>query len=111
MSLPTHDDVSEPLYTGTITIPFQYEAGNDAYLSAQAIQSGTDPINDMLNVLLESTSTLVEEVVSDTFGPTRRGLRSHAGRTRRLQVVYSTDTVVIDKLEDICECRNRLFFE
>ena len=54
---------------------------------------------------------LVEEVVVNTFGPTRRGLRTNVGRTRRLQVVYSPDTVVIDKLEDICEFRNRLFVE
>jgi len=99
------------LYSGTLTIPFQYEVGNDVYLSAQAIQTGTDPINDMLNALLESTSTLVEEVVMNTFGPTRRGLRSNAGRARRLQVVYSPDTVVIDKLENICEFRNQLLVE
>lgn len=86
--------------------------GNDAFLSAQAIQTGNDPVNDMLSILLESTSKLVEEVVIDTFGPTtKRGLRSNAGRVRRMQVVYSPDTLVIDKLEDICEFRSELFFE
>eukprot|EP00804_Cyclotella_cryptica_P026669 CCRYP_007922-RB/>CCRYP_007922-RB protein AED:0.01 eAED:0.01 QI:367/1/1/1/1/1/3/1064/971 len=99
--VPTVENSDDPLYTGTLTIPFQYEIGNDAYLSAQAIETGTNPVNDMLNVLLESTSTLVEEVVVDTFGQTRRGLRSNGGQVRILQVVYSPDTVTIEKLENI----------
>jgi hypothetical protein len=87
------------LYSGALQIEFQYEVGNDILLNAQAIETGENPVNDMMGTLSDSTTTLVEQVVADTFR--RRGLRSQTVRV--LQVTYSSGTTSIGNLTDICE--------
>lgn len=91
---------SDPLYSGPLKIKFQYEVGNDLFLDANEIATG-EPENDMLQVLMDSTALLVEEVVANTFK--RRGLRSNSIGMRVLQVSYSVGTTSIDNLSDICE--------
>lgn len=90
----------DPLYSGKLSIKFQYEVGNVMNLNANKITTG-EPENDMLGVLLDSTTLLIEEVVADAFKS--RGLRSTVVGVRLLQVSYSTGTSSIDTLEDICE--------
>jgi hypothetical protein len=97
MSRHTHTD---QLYSGSLQIEFQYEVGNDIFLNAQKIESG-NPENDMMAVLLDSTTLLVEEVVAETFR--RRGLRSSVADVRVLRVTYSTGTTSIGNLTDIRE--------
>ena len=89
---------SDSIYSGALLVDFQYEVGNDEFLNAQAIETGT-PENNMMAVLLDSTTALVEQVVADTFR--RRGLR--LAEVRSLQVTYSPETTTIGNLTDICE--------
>lgn len=90
----------DPPYSGPLPIEFKYEVGNDRFLNAQAITTG-EPENDMMQVLLDSAMTLIDDVVQNTF--TRRGLRSYSVKVRMLQVTHSSESVSIGNLTDICE--------
>ena len=104
-------DPDDPLYTGPLQIKFQFEVGNEIYLSAENIKTGT-PENNMMEVLMNSTTKLVEDVVASTFARRLesssldfgewRGLRT-SKRGRMLEVRVSTETLVIDDVTDICK--------
>mmetsp|Transcript_17274 Transcript_17274/g.30411 ORF Transcript_17274/g.30411 Transcript_17274/m.30411 type:complete len:948 (+) Transcript_17274:1428-4271(+) len=119
------DDSDDGLYSGPLSMTFQYEIFNTQNLDALGIT--TD--NDTMAVLLETTTAFVEGVVADTFGGSNDGItdvtrkdgvdhnkgntRTHLfygdgyrklrGRNRRLRVVLQSDAVTIDKVDNV-EC-------
>ena len=96
----TEDD---PPYSGTLVTTFQYEIFNTELLYAESIMAGTNPMNNMKSVLVQSTNDFVEDVVATTFYPVGGGRRILIGKGRRLAVILGSNSVSIDLVEDM-EC-------
>ena len=96
----TEDD---PPYSGTLVTTFQYEIFNTELLYADSITAGTNPMNNMKSVLVQSTNDFVEDVVATTFYPVGGGGRILIGKGRRLAVILGSNSVSIDLVEDM-EC-------
>ncbi|KAL7525168.1 hypothetical protein ACHAXR_002937, partial [Thalassiosira sp. AJA248-18] len=130
---PTVDDSEEEPYSGPLTNTFQYEIFNTLNLEADSIMAGSNPENDMMAVLLKSTTTFVEDVIHVTFGTSvgstnvvdhskgndlarvriftgvgeggrlRRLLR---GQSRGLEVLVKPNSVSINNIENV-ECSDK----
>ena len=65
---PVIIDVNDPPYSGPLVTTFQYEIYNSEQLPAESIVLGINPENDMMDVILSSTTLFVVGVVADTYG-------------------------------------------
>lgn len=96
---PVIVDVTDPPYSGTIVSTFTYEIYNTVSLNAQSIMTGTNPTNIAMDVLLQSTTDFVNDVVNNLGARIRGGGRGRtAGKGRALG---SDAAVSIDQIRDI----------
>jgi len=93
----------DPPFSGTLVTTFQYEIFNTELLYAESIMAGTNPMNNMKSVLVQSTNDFVEDVVATTFYPVGGGGRRLIEKGRRLEVILGSNSVSIDLVEDM-EC-------
>lgn len=97
---PVVVDVTNPPYSGTIVSTFTYEIYNTVSLNAQSIMTGTNPNNIAMDVLLQSTTDFMNDVVNN-FDERIRG-RGQTGKGRKLLVALgSSDAVSIDHIQDV----------
>lgn len=97
---PVIVDITDPPYSGTIVSTFTYEIYNTIALNSQSIMTGTNPINMAMDVLLQSTTNVMNDVVNN-FDERIRG-RGWTGKGRRLLVALgSSDAVSIDRIQDV----------
>lgn len=92
-------DVNDPPFTGTIVSTFEYEIYNTVSLNSKSIITGTNPNNNAMSVLVQSTTDFVDDVVDAKFGTIRE--RGRTGKGRRLAVTIGTKAVSIDLVQDI----------
>lgn len=100
---PVIVDITDPPYSGTIVSTFTYEIYNTVSLNAQSIMTGTNPTNMAMDVLLQSTTDFVNDVVNNLEERIRGGGRGQtAGKGRKLDVALESDAAVsIDQIRDI----------
>ncbi|KAL3792909.1 hypothetical protein ACHAW5_006816 [Stephanodiscus triporus] len=97
----------DPPYSGTLVTKFQYEIFNTELLNAESIMTGTNPTNDKMNILVQSTNDFVEDVVATTFGTSGdSGGIVTGNRSRGLAVTLGSNPVSIDLVQDI-ECSDK----
>ena len=97
---PVIVDVTDPPYSGTIVSTFAYEIYNTVSLNAQSIMTGTNPTNMAMDVLLQSTTDFVNDVVNNFDERIRT--RGRNGKERRLDIALgSSNAVSINRIQDI----------
>jgi hypothetical protein len=97
---PVIVDVTDPPYSGTIVSTFAYEIYNTVSLNAQSIMTGTNPYNMAMDVLVQSTTDFLNDVVNNFDERIRT--RGRNGKVRRLDIALgSSNAVSIDRIQDI----------
>jgi hypothetical protein len=112
------ENPDDPPYSGILVTTFQYEIFNTELLYAVSIMTGENPINDIMDIVVQSTNEFVKYVLDTMLGtggdgdgiavddqayPVRGGGRRLTVGGRRLAVTLESNSVSIDLVEDI-EC-------
>ncbi|KAL7546951.1 hypothetical protein ACHAWF_010275 [Thalassiosira exigua] len=95
----------DEIYTGPLSVSFEYDIYNLLGLTASSIQSGTAPPNNVMEVLEEATEAFVRDVAAVAFGEGGGGGEGEAGAE-----VHEKDNVETFEGQNPSETKGKTLF-